>query len=122
MCGRKAMENAPVCENNVVHAEAVEKARSDQSDREAQSLAAWFKLLSDPTRLKILLALAKAELCVCDLCALLNMSISAVSHQLNTLRSGRLVKYRREGKNIYYSLDDDHVAQTIALARSHLAE
>ena len=116
------MENAPVCENNVVHAEAVEKARSDQSDREAQSLAAWFKLLSDPTRLKILLALAKAELCVCDLCALLNMSISAVSHQLNTLRSGRLDKYRREGKNIYYSLDDDHVAQTIALARSHLAE
>jgi len=79
-----------------------------------------FKLLGDPTRLKILLALKEEELCVCDLAVLLGVSRSAVSHQLRLLKTTRLVKLRREGKIVYYSLDDTHVSELIQVATEHM--
>ena len=79
-----------------------------------------FKLLGDPTRLKILLALKEEELCVCDLAVLLGVSRSAVSHQLRLLKTTRLVKLRREGKIAYYSLDDTHVSELIEVAMEHM--
>lgn len=79
-----------------------------------------FKLLGDPTRLKILLALKEEELCVCDLAILLGVSRSAVSHQLRLLKAMRLVKFRREGKIAYYSLDDTHISELIEVAMEHM--
>ncbi|MGB4171825.1 MAG: metalloregulator ArsR/SmtB family transcription factor, partial [bacterium] len=79
-----------------------------------------FKVLGDPTRIKILSALATEKLCVCDLAAALELSVSAVSHQLRVLKGARLVKYRREGKNIFYSLDDEHVISLFRLALEHV--
>ena len=79
-----------------------------------------FKLLGDPTRLKILLALKEEELCVCDLAVLLGVSRSAVSHQLRLLKATRLVKLRREGKIAYYSLDDTHISELIEVAMEHM--
>ena len=116
------MEKAPVCEQLIIHKEAAEKAAAALKPENPADIAAWFKLLGDPTRLRIMLALESTELCVCDLCAVLGMNKSAISHQLNTLRANRLVKYRRSGKNVYYSLDDDHVVQVVSMAREHLAE
>jgi DNA-binding transcriptional ArsR family regulator len=75
----------------------------------AARMAATFKALSDPTRVRIISALAYSELCVCDIAATLGMSQSAISHQLQTLRALRLVKNRKEGRQVYYSLDDEHV-------------
>jgi len=80
------------------------------------------KVLGDPTRLRIVMALANEELCVCDLAALTNVSVSAVSHQLRLLRGQRLVKYRRQGKMVYYSLADEHINNIIAAALEHAEE
>jgi DNA-binding transcriptional ArsR family regulator len=79
-------------------------------DEEASGLAEMFRALSDPTRVRIVSLLAQAELCVCDLAAALGMEQSAVSHQLRTLRDMRLVRWRREGRQVFYTLDDEHVA------------
>jgi ArsR family transcriptional regulator len=115
------MAHDPICECNDVHTDAVEKSRSQMpSDSEIGALAEFFKILGDPTRTKILWALDGAELCVCDLAVELNMTKSAISHQLNTLRGAKLVKYRRDGKNVYYSLDDKHVNQIIEVALDHI--
>ena len=83
--------------------------------------AELFKALSDPTRLKIVIALAKEELCVCDIAALLGMTDSAISHQLRPLRNRRLVKYRKDGKMAYYSLDDKHIEDLIHIAARHVS-
>lgn len=85
-------------------------------------LAELFKIFGDSTRIKILYALFEAELCVCDIAEILNMSQSAISHQLRTIKQARLVKNRREGKTIYYSLADDHVKTIIGMAMEHLEE
>ncbi|MDQ7029940.1 MAG: metalloregulator ArsR/SmtB family transcription factor [Ardenticatenia bacterium] len=85
-----------------------------------QAVADIFKVLSDPTRVKIVLALSQAELCVCDLAALLGLSVSAVSHQLRLLRSLGLVKDRKQGRLAYYSLDDDHTAQLVHGVLEHV--
>lgn len=81
-----------------------------------------FKIFADPSRLRILGALAAEELCVCDLAASLEMSQSAVSHQLAVLKRSRLVRYRRDGQTVFYTLDDDHVRQILAVASEHLSE
>lgn len=81
-----------------------------------------FKVLSDPTRARIVFALSQTELCVCDLAALLNLSDSAVSHQLRLLRSLRLVKYRKVGRLAYYSLDDDHSQRLLLDALEHVRQ
>ena len=86
------------------------------------SLAELFKTMGDPTRIKILYALKERELCVCDLSELLDMSSSAISHQLRVLRNNKLVKYRKEGRSVYYSLDDDHVMCLFGQGLEHVLE
>lgn len=85
-------------------------------------LSDFFKIMGDSTRLQLLMVLEYGELCVSDLSYLLNMSISAVSHQLKSLRNAKLVKVRREGKNIYYSLDDDHINSILEVSLAHILE
>lgn len=80
------------------------------ADGEIQEMAVMFRMLADPTRLRIINALLISEMCVCDLAAALGMSQSAVSHQLAALRNSRLIRFRREGKQIYYSLNDEHIS------------
>lgn len=90
------------------------------SEKELAQMSIIFKMLSDGTRLQILLALHEEELCVACLCEIVKMEQSAVSHQLRNLRSARLVKSRKEGKNVYYSLDDHHVLQVIDQVLEHV--
>lgn len=87
-----------------------------------EKLAEMFKLFADHTRLRIICELLKNELCVCDLCEGLNLNQSTVSHQLQLLRNSNLVKYRRDGKHIYYSLQDEHVETIISQAIDHIKE
>lgn len=112
-----------VCEVYYVNEEQVEKARKALSpDREILSLAEIFRTLGDPTRVKLLQALTVQELCVCDLAKLLGVSDSATSHQLRVLRSQRLVRFRKEGKMAYYSLDDEHIDALMKEALRHIRE
>jgi len=105
------------------HCNIVEKASCNLlDDASADSLSEFYKTLSDPTRLKILSAIGQEEVCVCCISELLGMSVSAVSHQLKTLRQAHLVKARREGRNIYYSLDDHHVRTLLDITLEHLRE
>ncbi len=90
------------------------------NEEEIQALANIFKALSDPTRLKIISVLSKSSYCVCDIAELLDMSQSAISHQLRILRDLKLVKYRREGKLVIYSLDDDHVLRLYEQGLDHV--
>ncbi len=91
-------------------------------EEELYDLAELFKLFGDSTRVQILYALSESELCVCDLASLIGVSQSAVSHQLRILKSGKLVKFRRDGKTVFYSLDDDHVARILNQGMEHLEE
>ncbi len=85
-------------------------------------MGSFFKVMGDPTRLRLLHALRSGELCVCDLGETLGMSMSAVSHQLAALKAARLVSHRRDGKVVYYSLKDDHVSAVLDTMKTHLAE
>jgi ArsR family transcriptional regulator len=112
-----------MCETTFVHRANVTSARKAIRDDETlHGLSEIFKTLGDPTRLKICLALGKEELCVCDIAALLSLTDSAVSHQLRMLKTMRLVKYRKDGKMVYYSLDDDLVEELIELGERHVNE
>ncbi len=114
-------QDIPVCDCNEPHASAVDEARVSMPDSELLTgLADFFKVLSDKTRTSIVCALDNKELCVCDLAALLGMTKSAISHQLAYLKNAKLVKFRREGKNVFYSLDDDHVKSVVEMAVEHL--
>ncbi len=104
-------------EDRITH--AIERALDD---RENQALAALFKAMGDPNRLRILWALQHEEMCVCDLAKFIGVTESAVSHQLRQLRQLHLVANRREGPVLYYRLDDDHISQLIGLALTHLRE
>ena len=111
------------CEVTVIHEETVDRVRKLMPDEQKLiETAELIKVFGDPTRIKIICALMKAEMCVCDLSALLDVSQSAVSHQLKTLKQTRLVKYRREGKVIYYSLDDEHVGRIFEAGYEHVME
>lgn len=90
------------------------------TQQEMDKTAELFKMFSDPTRLKVMAALLAQEMCVCDLSDLLGISQSAISHQLRLLRVNHLVKNRREGKSVFYSLDDDHVATILAQGMEHI--
>ena len=104
----------------LVDAEKVQRAaQAMPAQRTLNGLAETFKVLSNPNRLKIIHALSRNEFCVCDLAALLDSTDSAVSHQLRLLRGMRLVRYRREGKLAYYSLDDVHVRQLFESGLQH---
>ena len=117
------MEKQPHCECEVIHADVVQTVKQQLLGAETyMSLATLFKLFGDSTRVQILHALEQHELCVCDLAALLSMTKSAISHQLKSLRLARLVKYRRDGQNVYYSLADDHVKKIIDMGCEHISE
>lgn len=116
-------EDADVCEIHYVNEAHVRSARRALSpEREILSLSEAFRTLGDPTRVKILQALSVEELCVCDLAKLLGVSESATSHQLRVLRSQRLVRYRKEGKMAFYSLDDAHIDVLMKVASRHVRE
>lgn len=116
-------KDADVCEIYYVNEAHVRSARQVLSpDREILSLAETFRTLGDPTRVKILQALSVEELCVCDLAKLLGISESATSHQLRVLRSQKLVRYRKEGKMAFYSLDDAHIDSLMKEALRHVRE
>jgi len=107
----------------MVHLERVAKAREEaMAERDVERLALTYKALADSTRLKIAMALKNGEMCVCDLAALLGLSESAISHQIRRLKDLALVKGRREGQILYYSLDDHHVEELIQVGMDHLRE
>jgi ArsR family transcriptional regulator len=111
------------CETDAIHPAAVMAARRTLGDAPApDGVAAIFAILGDPTRIRVLTALSSGELCVCDLAAATGVNRSTVSHQLRVLRDHRLVRRRREGKVVYYALDDDHVLQLLAVASVHSSE
>lgn len=112
-----------VCECEIIHEDVVKKVKQTfPKDEMMFDLADFYKIFGDTTRVKILYALDKSELCVCDISALLGMSLSAVSHQLKILRDSNLVKTKRQGKIIYYSLSDDHVKSILECGIEHISE
>ena len=116
-------ENIPSCELQHVHEDTVKKIRGIMPDEDSLfDLAELYKIFGDSTRIKILYALFEAELCVCDIATLIGMSISAVSHQLRILKQASLVKFRRDGKSVYYSLADDHVRSILGQGMEHISE
>jgi DNA-binding transcriptional ArsR family regulator len=121
--GSMGHKDADVCEIYYVNEAHVRSARQALSpEREILSLAEVFRTLGDPTRVKILQALSVEELCVCDLAKLLGISESATSHQLRVLRSQKLVRFRKEGKMAFYSLDDAHIDVLMNVALRHVRE
>jgi len=115
--------NAERCDYMHLHQDVIDKVMSDLPDEEIlYDLADLFKIFGDSTRIKILYVLFEAEMCVCDIAQLLNMTQSAISHQLRLLKQSKLVKYRREGKTVFYSLADDHVRAIIGQGMEHVAE
>lgn len=117
------IEDTPSCDAHLVHLEQVRQVQPDiMAVEKAQQMAEFFNALADPNRLRLMSALANRELCVCDLAAAVKVSESAVSHQLRILRSQRLVKYRREGRNVYYSLADQHIISLYQEVSEHLKE
>ncbi|MEX0270430.1 ArsR/SmtB family transcription factor [Leptolyngbyaceae cyanobacterium UHCC 1019] len=113
--------DAPECEAHLVHLEAVRQVQPEILPMpEAQRMAEFFAVLADPNRLRVLSALTHQELCVCDLAASLKIGESAVSHHLRILKSMRLVNYRKEGRNVYYSLADAHVMNLYQDIAAHL--
>jgi ArsR family transcriptional regulator len=116
-------QNAETCEVKAIHEGIVSEVAQRMPDQKhVQALAALFKVFGDGTRLSILWALCEAEMCVCDICALLNLKQSAVSHQLNKLKMSKTVKSRREGKVVFYSLKDDHVRQILEMGAQQVSE
>ncbi len=112
-----------VCQTRCFHPDAIKAAKDNAPDSETiEDLAAFYKLFADPTRLRIIQALDAAEMCVCDLSEALTMTPSAASHQLRLLRAAKLVKYRRQGKMAFYSLDDEHIAQILRAGLDHVRE
>jgi DNA-binding transcriptional ArsR family regulator len=111
------------CQIRVVHLEKVEQARREAiSDRDLAQLSLTYRVLGDPNRLKIVMVLRNVEMCVCDLAAFTGLSASAVSHQLRRLKDLALVKSRRDGQIIYYSLDDEHVKGLLGIGLEHVRE
>lgn len=112
-----------LCEVTFVHKERVNSARKALHDEDTiRGMSETFKVLADPTRLKIVLALSKEELCVCDIAALLTMTVSAISHQLRLLKNLRVVKFTRKGKMTYYMLDDEHIEDLLRFTVRHVSE
>lgn len=111
------------CRTHVIHEDTVRQVRaSTPREEELYELADFFKVLGDTTRIKIMHALFVSEMCVCDLSELLGVSQSAVSHQLKLLRQAGLVRHRREGKMVFYSLKDEHVQQIVSQGLQHVLE
>ena len=119
----KEYMHSEVCEANVIHQDVVAKVRENMQDEDPiDEVAELFKVFGDTTRIRILYGLFEAEMCVCDIAEMLSLTPSAISHQLKLLKQFRLVKSRREGKTVYYSLADDHVRSIIDTGREHIEE
>ena len=113
----------PRCDYMHVHEDGVSAVNKAMPEDEVlYDLAELYKVFGDSTRIKILYVLLESEMCVCDIATLLRMSQSAISHQLRVLKQSQLVKYRREGKTVFYSLADDHVRTIISQGMEHVAE
>lgn len=111
------------CDCEVIHEDVVKRVKGKMPEEETlYDLAELFKVFGDSTRIRILWALDEAEMCVCDIASLLNMTQSAISHQLRVLKQAKLVKNRKEGKVVYYSLDDEHVRAIIDQGLVHINE
>lgn len=116
-------EELECCETTEVHQELLKIVEETLPDEvELYNLAELFKVFGDSTRIRILFVLFEAEVCVCDLAQALNMTQSAISHQLKILKQNKLVKSRRDGKSVFYSLADGHVRTIIAQGREHIEE
>jgi DNA-binding transcriptional ArsR family regulator len=110
------------CDCNTIHEDVVRDVQKNMPpDKDVQELAHLFKIFGDPTRVKIVCALSRAEMCVCDIAALLDMTKSAISHQLRVLRQTRLVRFRKDGREVFYSLDDDHVNSIFTQGMLHIS-
>lgn len=117
----KKQNELPQCDCGIIHNDVIDRVRGEMPVPELlYDLSELFKSLSDQTRLKILFALSKNEMCVCDIAALLEMTQSAISHQLRVLRNVRLVKYHKVGKVVYYALDDQHVNEIFKQGLDHV--
>ena len=111
------------CNCNIIHQDTVARVKDLlPKDEVLYDLAELFKAFGDSTRVKLLCALFESDMCVCDLAAILGISQSAVSHQLRTLKASRLVKFRRDGKVVYYSLDDEHIKSIFNQGFEHITE
>ncbi len=123
-CGKKGgMTDMADMEEKTTHEELVQKVLDNQPDDEyLYDLSELFKIFGDSTRIKILYSMFDTELNVGDMARILNLSQSSVSHQLRILKDAKLVKFRREGKSIYYSLDDEHVRMILSLGMEHVEE
>ena len=113
--------NEFICDCNIIHQEIVSKViRTLPEQDEFNKLAEFFKILGDTTRVRILFVLDTNEMCVCDIANVLSMSKSSISHQLSTLRRSGIVKCRKQGKEVYYMLDDEHVQKVFEVAKEHI--
>lgn len=111
------------CGCKIIHHEILQAVQAKMPEEiNLYELADFFKIFGDSTRIGILWALSESEMCVCDISALMNMKQSAVSHQLKILKQSRIVKYRRAGKVVYYSLDDEHIRKVLNLGMQHIQE
>ena len=110
-------------DNEVINLEKVEKIKKTMpTDEFLFDMAELFKVFGDSTRMKIIYALMEEELCVCDIANIVKTTQSAISHQLRILKQAKLVKFRKEGKVVYYSLDDEHISQIVKKGREHIEE
>ncbi|MEA4991186.1 Transcriptional repressor SmtB [bioreactor metagenome] len=117
------VETNPVCCCTIIHQDVVNQVKEGLlSDSSLGEMAELFKCLSDPTRLKVVYALLEAEMCVCDIGALLEMSTPAISHHLKVLRQLKLVTFRRSGKIVYYTIADEHISPILSQALAHIKE
>ena len=116
-------KHSEMCDCDCVHSDVVAHVRDVMEDTEVlYALSDFFKIMSDSTRMRIMAALDSDELCVCDLSEVLGMTKSAISHQLKVLKDAQLVKFRRDGKNVYYTLKDDHVKTILEMGIEHIKE
>lgn len=116
-------ERLPACEHTHLHSDIIEKVQSNMpSTDDLYDLAELFKIFGDSTRIRILYALFESEMCVCDLAESLSMTMSAISHQLRVLKQADLVRFRRDGKTVYYSLADSHVKSILGQGMEHILE
>ena len=110
-----------VCDCNIIHEDAVNMAiKNRPDDKELINLSELFKMLGDLTRIKIIWTLDNNEMCVCDIANVLNMTKSSISHQLSILKNAGIVRYRKSGKEVYYTLDDEHINKLYEIGLEHI--
>ena len=123
MADNREREPLELCDVPIIHEDVLARVREKMPDEDpVYEVSELFKVFGDSTRARIICALSLEEMCVCDLSALLNMTQSAISHQLRLLKVSRIVKSRKQGRVVYYSLDDSHIGQIFAMAFDHVME